>query len=82
MKFAGYIVVPLFILTYVVSNIRCELVTLGIIGGALSGLGYYVYEKYKCTYQECCMDEYIHPDLESKYEHIILYRRELFIFDY
>ncbi|XP_018051666.1 PREDICTED: torsin-like protein [Atta colombica] len=41
-----------------------ELITLGVLSGALSGLGYYAYDKYKCVYQECCTDEYIPADLD------------------
>ncbi|XP_011163297.1 torsin-like protein [Solenopsis invicta] len=62
MNIVDRILVPLFIFTFLAS-VRCELITLGI-AGALSGLGYYAYDKYKCAYQECCTDEYIHPDLD------------------
>ncbi|XP_032688226.1 torsin-like protein isoform X1 [Odontomachus brunneus] len=62
MKCAGYIFILLFILTFVIF-IRCEFITFGVVG-ALSGLGYYVYENYKCVYQECCSDEYILHDVD------------------
>ncbi|KYN00385.1 PREDICTED: torsin-like protein [Cyphomyrmex costatus] len=43
---------------------HCALITLSI-AGAVSSLGYYAYEKYKCQYQECCTDEYIPADLDG-----------------
>lgn len=64
MKLAGCTLVPLVIVTFA-SYARCELLTFGVIGG-LGGLGYYAYERYKCMYQECCTDDYIHPDLDSE----------------
>ncbi|EZA50031.1 hypothetical protein DMN91_006041 [Ooceraea biroi] len=64
MNFAGHVLVPLFILA-LIATARCELLTLGLVGSVVSGIGYYVYENYKCTYQECCTDEYIKPDLDK-----------------
>lgn len=52
----------LLIITFLVT-VACELITFGVVG-ALSGLGYYAYDKYKCAYKECCTDEYIHSDLD------------------
>lgn len=64
MKCVGYISVLLFNFIFIAS-VQCELITVGIVS-ALSGIGYYAYEKYKCVYQECCTDEYIFPDFDSK----------------
>ncbi|XP_012537892.1 torsin-like protein [Monomorium pharaonis] len=62
MNLIDRVLVPLLIFTFLVP-VRCELVTFGVVG-ALSGLGYFAYDKLKCKYKECCTDEYIHPDLD------------------
>lgn len=59
------VLIHLLIYTKFLAFVQSELITFGIVG-ALSGLGYYVYDKYKCVYQECCTDEYIPADLDSK----------------
>lgn len=71
MNFTDRVLVPLLIFTFLAS-VRCEFISLGI-AGALSGLGYYAYDKYKCEYQECCTDKYIHPDLDSECKLIIIF---------
>lgn len=79
MDFAGSILEFLLTLTIVVSA-RSELITFGIIGSIsslLAGGGYYGYEWYKCKYMECCTDEYVLSDLDSKYE--LCKRRENFL---
>ncbi|XP_011871796.1 PREDICTED: torsin-like protein [Vollenhovia emeryi] len=62
MDLTGRVLVPLLVFTFLASA-RCELITLGVVG-ALSSLGYYAYDKYKCVYLECCTDEYIQADLD------------------
>lgn len=62
MSSTGHVLVFLLIFTLIIIS-RCEILSLGLMGSALSGIGYYVYENYKCKYQECCTDEYIQPDL-------------------
>lgn len=68
-------VLSLLIFTFLTSA-RCELITVGIVG-ALSGLGYVAYDKYKCKYLECCTDEYISPDLDSECESHFFFLRSL-----
>lgn len=70
MNLAERVLVPLLIFTFLASA-RCELITLSIAGVLSSGLGYYVYDRYKCAYQECCTDEYILSDLDSECEPMI-----------
>lgn len=82
MNFIGFVSVPLLILTLVVSA-RCELITIGLvgsIGSLLGGVSYYGYEKYKCMYMECCTDEYIPSDLDSKYELDVQVEKNFFIY--
>lgn len=70
MNLTGFVSVPLFILS-IVAFARGEIITIGLvgsIGSLLGGATYYGYEKYKCMYMECCTDEYILSDLDSKYE--------------
>lgn len=62
--------IPLFILAFIMCA-QCEIITLGLVGSALGGLSYYGYEYIKCKYQECCTDEYIHLNFDSKF--IIVY---------
>lgn len=64
MKHVGNIFMLLFILTFI-TFVQCEFVTFGV-AGIISGLAYYTHEKYKCMYQECCTNEYIFPDIDSK----------------
>lgn len=65
MNCTDQIFLPLFILTFIIYA-QCEIITLGLVGSALGGLGYYGYEYMKCKYQECCTNEYIHLDFDSK----------------
>jgi len=74
MNLTDRVAISILIFTFFASA-QCEFITLGV-AGALGGLGYYVYDKYKCVYQECCTDEYIHPDLDSKCESRIPSRRK------
>lgn len=79
MDFAGCVLGFLLSLTIVISA-RSELITFGVIGSIgslLGGAGYYGYEWYKCKYMECCTDEYVLSDLDSKYE--LCKRRENFL---
>jgi len=71
MNFTGHVLVFLFIFTLIAAA-QCALLTLSAVGSALSGIGYYMYENYKCKYKECCTDEYIQPDLDSEYNYILL----------
>lgn len=71
MNVVDHSIVLLFILTFI-TYAQCELITFGIVGSALSGLGYYAYERYKCQYQECCTEEYIRPNLDGKHQHLNL----------
>ncbi|XP_024875744.1 torsin-like protein [Temnothorax curvispinosus] len=66
MNLADRVLVLLLLISTVLAFALCELITLGVVGAlsGLSGLGYFAYDKYKCRYQECCTDEYIHPDLD------------------
>lgn len=54
----------LFIFIYI-TCVRCEILTY-LAGSAIGSLGYFAYKKYNCAYWECCTDEYVHPDLDSK----------------
>ncbi|KAL0109459.1 hypothetical protein PUN28_014492 [Cardiocondyla obscurior] len=62
MNLTDSVLVPLLIFTFL-SSVQCELLTFGIVGLAGS-LGYYVYDRYKCDYNECCIHEYIPADLD------------------
>lgn len=65
------VILYIILLTCCLTLVSCELLTTMAGAVGLSSLGVYYYQYLHCKYHECCNDDYIYLDLQSKYTYYL-----------